>query len=345
MAARMARGTTAFVGAVGAISLGLVAGASAAEGNAEVSARHVAAAQEAAGDDLTLALGNCKDIGKTFVIPEGKLHGMLEKLTTLGPRPPVTVFDNLHFVGTKWVSAWAIETSDGIILFDALNNAKEAKDYIEAGLEELGLDPADIKKIIVAHAHGDHYGGAKYLQDTYGPEVIMSALDWAELEKPELQYADELWDAPPERDVAVDDGDTVTLGDTTAQIVLMPGHTVGTIGIVFDVMDGDEAHKAVIWGGNGLNFGPDAGRFLDMMHSADKVREMAAEEGIDVFLSNHPGTDGTDEKAERLANRKEGDPHPFVIGTDGVERFMTALRECVAAQLASFDAEAADSAD
>lgn len=321
-----------------AACLGL-AGPALAAGDPEVSAKHVALAEDAAGDDLKVALGNCKDIGKSFDIPEDRLHGLLEKVTGLGPRPPIQVFDNLYYLGTKWVSAWAIETSDGIILFDALNNNDEAAEYIEGGMKTLGLDPADIKKIIVAHAHGDHYGGAQYLKDKYGAEIIMSAIDWEELKKPDL-VDDELWGRPPEQDVAVEDGDTVALGDGVIDIIVTPGHTPGTLGIVFDVFDGDDVHTAVMWGGNGLNFGQKPDRFVAMMRSAERIRDMADEEGIDVFLSNHPGTDGTDEKAERLANRSPDEVHPFVIGVGGVERFMTALRECVAAQLASFDADA-----
>ena len=42
-----------------------------------------------------------------------------------------------------------------------------------------GLDPNDIKYIIVTHAHDDRYWGAKALQDTYPKaRVAMSAADW-----------------------------------------------------------------------------------------------------------------------------------------------------------------------
>lgn len=315
-------------------------GAARAEGDPEVSARHVAAAEAAAGDDLTAALGNCAPIGGDFVIPEDRINGFLDQVVGVGAKRPITVFDNLHFLGTDWVSAWAIETSDGIILFDTLNNTQEAKDYIESGLNTLGLDPADIRKIIVAHSHGDHYGGAAYLQEKYGAEVVMSEADWAELEKPELQYDDELWGRPPERDVTAADGDKVTLGDTTVEILITPGHTPGTISAIVPVRDGETAHKAVIWGGNGLNWGKVADRFVSMMGAADRIGDMAAEQEIDVFLSNHPGLDSTFEKVKALDARAAGEPHPFVIGAPSVRRFMTALRECVAAQLASFEPDA-----
>ena len=36
-----------------------------------------------------------------------------------------------------------------------------------AGLLQYGLDPADIKYIIITHAHDDRYWGARTLQDKY----------------------------------------------------------------------------------------------------------------------------------------------------------------------------------
>lgn len=330
---------TARIGGL-AMALAMVSGAALAEGDAALSAKHVALAEAAAGDLFPAALGQCKDIGKSFVIPADRIDGYLATVVNVGGPRPLTVFDNLYYVGTDWVSAWAIETSDGIILFDALNNAEEAEKHIAGGLRELGLDPADIRKVIVAHAHGDHYGGAAWLKETYGAEIVMSETDWRELEKPRLQYESKLWDAPPARDVSVTDGDKVVLGDTTVEIVETPGHTPGTIGAVFEVRDGDETHKAVIWGGNGLNFGANAERFVTMMGSAEKVRTKVEAEGIDVFLSNHPGLDSTLRKAAAIGARGPDGGHPMVIGTTGVARFITALRECIAAQLASFAPEA-----
>ena len=57
------------------------------------------------------------------------------------------------------MSAWAINTPDGIILIDALNNGKEAAQLIEGGLRRLGLNPARVEYIVVTPGHGDHYGG------------------------------------------------------------------------------------------------------------------------------------------------------------------------------------------
>lgn len=81
--------------------------------------------------------------------------------------PPAKVFDNLYYVGHAQFGSWIVKTSAGLILLDALDSPKEAQDYIEAGMAKLGLDPHDLKYIIIMHGHGDHYGGTRYLQDKY----------------------------------------------------------------------------------------------------------------------------------------------------------------------------------
>jgi metallo-beta-lactamase class B len=90
---------------------------------------------------------------------------------------PVTVFDNLYFVGEKEYSAWAVNTSDGIILIDTIWHYSVA-DEVEGGLRKLGLDPARLKYAIVSHAHIDHIGGAKYLQEKFGTRIILWEVDW-----------------------------------------------------------------------------------------------------------------------------------------------------------------------
>jgi hypothetical protein len=87
------------------------------------------------------------------------------------------VFDNLYLLTTKVNSAWAVNTSAGIILIDTLFGYA-AQDEIVDGLKKVGLDPANIKYIVVSHAHGDHDGSVKFLQDTYNPRIIMGPKDW-----------------------------------------------------------------------------------------------------------------------------------------------------------------------
>ena len=58
------------------------------------------------------------------------------------------VFDNFYFVGQTEYSAWAVNTSDGIILIDTIYDYS-VEDEVVNGLKKLGLDPSKIKYAIV----------------------------------------------------------------------------------------------------------------------------------------------------------------------------------------------------
>ena len=83
---------------------------------------------------------------------------------------PVKVFDNLYFLGQSEYAVWAITTSQGIIVLDTIFDYS-VEDEVVGGMKKLGLDPANIKYAIVSHAHPDHDGGARFLQEHYGTRV------------------------------------------------------------------------------------------------------------------------------------------------------------------------------
>jgi metallo-beta-lactamase class B len=259
---------------------------------------------------------------------------MLTKLINQPPPEPGQAFDNLYYVGSTWVSAWVLKTSNGLILIDALNNTKEAADLIEGGMRRLGLDPAQIRYVLVTHGHGDHYGGAQMIAERYGARVVASEIDWKMMETG-LEFDSKLWDRPPKRDIAVSDGETLTLGDITVRFMITPGHTLGTITPVFEVRDGGRVHKAMIWGGTSFNFGRDMDRLDSYITQTERMRELSAKWGIDVPLSNHPGYDGTVAKLKVRAAGTSG-TNPFISGQAVVDRAMRVLNTCARAQRTRF---------
>ncbi len=292
---------------------------------------HVAAATQAAGSDLTPLLALCKPAPATR--PKGDDASLAALINKPAP-PPGKAFDNLYYVGAQWVSAWAINTPDGIILIDALNTGKEAAKLIEGGLRRFGLNPARIKYIVVTHGHGDHYGGVNYLVGKYHPVVVMSDLDW-KMTATQLEFETPLWDPPPKfvpgRDISAKDGDTITLGGTTVTMYLTPGHTLGTLSPVFDVRSGGQTHRVVEWGGTGFNFGRDFGRLDAYIASTTRMRRMAADQNIDVLISNHSGFDEAPAKLAALRKAPNG-PNPFVLGVPTVQSALTVMNECAQAQ-------------
>ena len=254
--------------------------------------------------------------------PGAQALGIAELSDTARQRmAPAKVFDNLYVLGIKTVTAWALTTSEGIILFDAMFHHNVEQTVVES-LEQLGLDPAGIKYVIVSHAHNDHFGGARHLQDAYGARIVMSVEDWEHMRSwPQLGSL-----APfPRDDIAVRDGYTITLGDTTVTLVATPGHTPGTISPIFPVRDGGDVHYVGYWGASAVSFLPPEG-IVQYMGSVDRFARI--DQRVDVPLTNHPFIDGTLLKLEALAEREPGDPHPFVEGNAGFRSWMTAIHDC-----------------
>jgi metallo-beta-lactamase class B len=136
----------------------------------------------------------------------------------------------------------------------------------------------------------------------------------------------------PRRDVVVPDGYKLTLGDTTLTFHLTPGHTPGTISTIFTVKDGGGAHTVATWGGTAFNFPPTPEAFQVYIDSAVRYQDVVKQAGADVILSNHTIFDGSLKKFAALATRKPGDPHPFVVGQDSVQRYVKVAEECARAQ-------------
>ena len=71
----------------------------------------------------------------------------------------------IHYVGMYAWGTFILDTGEGLILFDSLTNERQVKEILLPGMAELGLDPQDLKYLVVTHAHVDHYGGAQFLKE------------------------------------------------------------------------------------------------------------------------------------------------------------------------------------
>ncbi len=329
----------------GAVAWLLAIGVSAAAVMAQSNAvdAHLAAAKAAAGADFAGVFNRIC----TEAVPPSTPAGTGGR-GAAAPRPPgppardtwhadpVKVFDNLYFLGQTEYSVWAVTTSAGIILIDAIFDYS-VDDEVAGGLKALGLDPATIKYVIISHGHADHSGGAKYLQDRFNAHVLLTAADWDLLDRSS--------GTKPKRDLVATDGQKLTLGDTTITMYTTPGHTLGTLSTVIPVRDHGTPHVAVTWGGTAFNWmanrtayitpdRPDRFWFQTYSDSARKFKQIAANAGADVLVSNHTIFDGSKTKLPALAQRKPGEPHPYVIGKDGVQRYLTVVDECAQAGLA-----------
>ena len=250
---------------------------------------------------------------------------------------PAQVFDNLYFVGGKVHSAWALTTSEGIILIDTLYpyNSREA---IIGGLEKLGLNPADIRYVIISHAHGDHIGGAQMLQERFNAQVVMGEADWELVEKYPNRYSTMAPVRGDSRGIVAYDGTEITLGDTTVKLWETPGHTQGTLSYTFTVFDQGRPVNVAYSGGTAFNFVndtpiPGIANFQTYIQSQAHIAEQAAAVKASVVLSNHSEFDNAVNRNRMLAGRGDG-PHPYEVGEELVQDYFQVMQSCArAAQL------------
>jgi metallo-beta-lactamase class B len=296
---------------------------------------HIAAAKAAAGQDFR---GTFVNLCLPGAAPGGARGGGAARGAGGAPATPdragwyaspYKVFDNLYWLGSRQFSSWALSTSGGIIVIDT-NFSYAIEPEIVEGLTKLGLNPRDVKYVIISHAHGDHDQGAALLQSRYGAKVVMGAPDWdATLQRPATATG-----GVPKRDITVGpDGMKLTLGETTVNIIPTPGHTPGTLSYVFPVIDQGKTVMVAYSGGTLTGaFGTDGAKWDEYIASQKKIAKAAADAGASVILSNHSEYDGAYTKARLVgAKREVGEENPFIVGSAGVQRYFTVMAECATA--------------
>ena len=247
----------------------------------------------------------------------------------------------MYAFGRAGTVVYAITTPAGIILIDS-GYANEVESVLISQMKSLGLDPAQVKMIILTHGHGDHFGGAAYFQDHYGTRIVESAADWNLMEHPAPlppgfapKGPPPAPVKPPRRDIVAEEGSPITLGDEKVTPVMVPGHTPGSMALIFPVKDGGKTHIAGLYGGTVLLTAILRDEQLQQyLKSLEHYKVVARKMKVDVEIQNHPLYDGMPEKIAALKGRKPGSPNPFVVGPGSYAKFLDVQSECMQAAIA-----------
>jgi len=115
------------------------------------------------------------------------------------------------------------ETKQGAIIDPGGN-----EDEILAACNQEGIT---VKYIINTHGHPDHVCGNARLKSATNAEIVMHAADadFFGQDKVELFFSQLGLPASPPVDKRVEDGDKLTFGNESLEVILTPGHTPGGI--------------------------------------------------------------------------------------------------------------------
>lgn len=228
------------------------------------------------------------------------------------PYPPFRVIDNVYYVGTTGISAWLIATPKGLILIDV--GMPRAARLVEGNIRALGFQPADVKILLVSHAHFDHAGGlARVKRDTHAT-LMAGAGDRQALETGTYVGSESRrdWDFPPVKvDHALADGEEVRLGGVVLTALATPGHTAGCTSYLMTVREAGQAHRAIFFCSASVaanRLAPDPhypGVVADYRRTFARLKTLSP----DIYLAPH--AEFFDLAGKRAA-MGPGKPNPFV---------------------------------
>jgi len=236
------------------------------------------------------------------------------------PKDPVKLFDNLYSVGFTAISPFLITTSAGLVLIDA--GWPETVEALMKNIRAVGQDPAAIKYIFVTHARVDHFGGAGNIKGMVpGLRVGMSSLDWDDAErqmKAGTKGQENSVPAPLARDLVINDGDVIHVGDTAFKFYVVPGTTPGSLAIDYQVKDRGKSYRAMHTGAVAMYGDPSTADAY--IKGLERLKMLGP---WDVLLPNHPFMAQPKDLGEierDMAARGKG-PNPAVAGPAKINAF------------------------
>jgi metallo-beta-lactamase class B len=249
------------------------------------------------------------------------------------------LFDNFYWIGNSSIGVWVVTSDDGYIVYDAMNSAADARDIIVPAMQQAGLDPTKIRYLVFGHYHGDHTGGGRYLQELSGAQAVMHWADW-ELylkaladDNPRGSFRRLDDRTPMTRDIDAEDGMEITVGDVTATLYQMTGHTPGSLAMIVPVKyQGTEHPILLITAGNHFT------NINAFIGGYEHIYDTGIRRSVESVMQSHPNTN-----MNLLARTKyvhENYPpakNPLLYGPERTARYLNIVRACSRAYIAAVD--------
>jgi glyoxylase-like metal-dependent hydrolase (beta-lactamase superfamily II) len=154
------------------------------------------------------------------------------------------------------IASYLLPTTDGIALVEC--GPSSTIDRLRDGVRALGLDPSDIRHVLVTHIHLDHAGAAGtllrdlprarlYVHEVGAPHLVDPSRLIASATRIYGAMMDPLWGellpVPAERMVVLVDGDRLEIGGRRLDVLYTPGHASHHVAY-------HEAERGIIFAGD-----------------------------------------------------------------------------------------------
>jgi len=217
------------------------------------------------------------------------------------------------------------------LLRDAASGEVGLVDAPEASAIRRALDDRGwgLDLILITHHHGDHVEGVEELRGAYGARVVGAVADSRRL---------------PPLDLEVAEGDTVALGESSAEVIDVSGHTIGHVAYYFRADDAVFTADSLMAMGCGRLFEGSAERMWESLSKLAKLppatRVYSGHEYTEANARFAATVDaGNPRLAERIeaiaAARGRGEPTvPSILGEEiATNPFLRAVDPAMKAQL------------
>jgi metallo-beta-lactamase class B len=163
------------------------------------------------------------------------------------PIAPFRIAGDLYYVGGKDLASYLLTTPQGNILINS--GTESSVPLIKSAIAQLGFKYANIKILLISHAHKDHAGGsAQIIKETGARYVVMDA-DVDEVEsggRSDFIYSDMTF-PPVTVGRVIHDGENVRLADAVLVAHKTPGHTPGCTTWTLQVKEGERRLNVVYY--------------------------------------------------------------------------------------------------
>jgi metallo-beta-lactamase class B len=252
------------------------------------------------------------------------------------PFPPFKIAGNLYYVGSKGLANYLITTPQGHIL---INSDLEANvPLIRASVEQLGFKFADIKVLLISHAHWDHDAASDTIKKQTGATYMVMDADVPVVESGGKAYfhygstPSSLY-AATKVDRVLHDGDEVRLGNAVLKAHLTPGHTKGCTTWTMAVEEGGRSYNVVIVGSPNVNAGyrlVNNAAYPQIAADFERTFRVLNSLACDIFLGAHGDYFGLDAKYPRLKDQGVA----VFVDPDGYKRYVASREQAFKTELA-----------